>query len=265
MKIKALLIATILIYPLIYQTVASASCETMTAAEVSQFVQTHGDEWQKIITGLSSLSSDKSVGFVQSSPLQVYTITSESLQNYASQGSFKSTLVQTGVWYAPISIASAYNLLEIHCANNELKIVGTVGSRIVEQLGKLNALGNFAEKNSLIVQIEATKRLFLAVDDNATTTIYPIIEFPNQYASLKPINSLGGYSVSEVLLLIATEFLTTTNVATLSSSLNLIIPKAAYTPPTATGTTETFWVNLQYVPNSENRLLFEASEYHSLP
>lgn len=101
------------------------------------------------------------------------------------------------------------------------------------------------------------------MDDNATTTIYPIIEFPNQYTSLKPINSLGGYSVSDVLLLIAMEFMKTANVAILSSDLNLIIPSTVYISPTASETN--FWVNLQYVPNQENRLLFEVTEYHSLP
>ena len=44
MKIKALLISTILIYPLMFQSVVNASCGTITAAEVSQFAQTHSDE-----------------------------------------------------------------------------------------------------------------------------------------------------------------------------------------------------------------------------
>lgn len=265
MKLNTLLIAATLIYSFTYQTVANAACGTMTAVEVSQFAQTHRDEWQNFLMGLSFFPSGKTATSVQSVPLPVYTMTADSLRNYSSQGSLKSTLVQTGIWYVPVSMNAVSTFLEMHCANDELKIVGTVGSRIVEQLDKLNTLGNFAEKNSLIVRIETTKRLFLAVDDNATTTIYPIIEFPNQYTSLKPINSLGGYAVSEVLLLIATEFLTTANAATLSPNLNLTIPKVTYTPSTASGATETFWINLQHVPNRENRLLFEISEYHAVP
>lgn len=145
---KTFISVFMLINLLAYQSIAIASCETMTAAEVSQFTQTHSDEWKGIImvSSLFSSAPSENVTFVQGTPLQVYTITTDSIQNYASEGSIESTLVQTGVWYIPVSITSTYNLLEIHCFNDELKIVGTAGSRIAEQLNKLNALSNLAEK-----------------------------------------------------------------------------------------------------------------------
>lgn len=137
-----------------------------------------------------------------------------------------------------------------------------ISKQFNEIYGKLREQIDFGEIKSLIVRIDATKRLFLASEKNNVVTIYPLIVFPDQYVSLKAINRLGGYSASDVLLLVATEFLTTANLATVTSELKIVIPKAAYIPPTASGATDMLQINLEYFPNIENRLLFEVTDYH---
>jgi len=208
---------------------------------------------------LSSESKDNSE-WVQGLPFQVYTITPESLQNYAIQGTFESALTRRGIWYVPVSTTSTYTLLEIHCQNDNLNVVGTVGSQIAEQMNTLNGKVDLALTKNWIVSLETTKHLFLALESNTETIIYPLIAFPNQYIALKPIDSLGAYRASEVLLLIAVELLKTAHVVNITSELNVHIPHAIYKDPTS-GLPDILWIDLKYVPNPQSQLLFEVSEY----
>ncbi len=248
---------------------ASETCEK-TTQDVEQFVETNFDDWKGRLAIQSLLSGAvENIAFTKDFPLPVSTITADSLQNYAGISTFKSTLITQNTWYVPIiSNVPSYLLLEVSCYNGELKLVSTGRYQIAEQINQiLNTLKekfDVADMQSLIVKINTSKRLFLAVEKNSTTTIYPLLAFPNQYASLQPIDDLGGYSASEVLLLIATEFLSTANLARITSELEIIIPKAAYFPATATGATDMFEINLKYLSNAENKWLFEVIEYQPL-
>lgn len=273
MNIRIAVVVIFFTNPLTYQPLfASETCDTVTEEKISQFVETHRSNWNNLLVSklfLPSPPAGESVKFEKGLPLQIYTITPESLRNYATQGYFKSTLIPEGIWYVPISSAYTYDFLEIHCSNGELGISGIAGSLISKQFneiyGKLKEQIDFGETKNLIVKIDATKRLFLALEKSNAVTIYPLIAFPDQYISLKAVNNLGGYSASDVLLLVAIEFLTTANMVTVTSELKIVIPKAAYMPPTASGATDMLWINMEYLPNVENRLLFEVTDYCVLP
>lgn len=274
MNVKAFIALMCLTTLLVYQPLsASETCDEMTAEDISQFVASNFDDWQGRLAVGSLFSSGtvvKRIEFEKGFPLQIYTITAESLQNYATQGSFQSVLVAQNTWSVPlISNVGTYYFLDVYCSNGELDIVGSEQGRVAEQLhqiwSQLKEQANFIETQTLIVKMNAIKRVFLAVEKDAATTIYPLNAFPTQYASLKSVDDLGGYSASEVLLLIATEFLTTANVATVTPELKITIPKAVYMPATAIGTTSTLSISLEHVPNTEGKLLFEAIEHHFLP
>lgn len=261
-----ILIAGLFFYQPIY---ANDTCDNITIEEVSQFVEANTADWRIFFSLQIFLAQNthntEAINFIPGTPIKVYTITPDSIQNYTSQGSFQSALVFRNTWYIPISSSSTYEFLDIRCTDNTLSIVGTAGNQTAEQYRKVSSQiqGQISsgEENHLIIKIETTKHLMLAVEGDSNTTIYPLIEFPNQYSALQPVNDLNGYVASEVLLLIAAEFLNTANVATLTSDLKLNIPKAAYFPATATGATGMFWIDLDYVPNDEGKLLFEVKEY----
>jgi len=162
--------------------------------------------------------------FEKDLPFQTYTITPESLRNYMTQGNFKSTLISRNIWYVSISSAYTYDLLEVSCSNGELGIAGIAGSLISEQFNKTYAKlkrtqVNFRETKGAIVKIDTTKHLFLVLEKNNVVMIYPLISFPEQYISLKTVDNLGGYYASDMLLLIAVEFLATTNQVTVTPEL----------------------------------------------
>lgn len=256
-KLFTLILSIVLINQLV---LADDSCDNTTAEKISQFTATHLDTWKSIILAQSFLSSENkdSSEFVQGTPFQVYTITPENFGNYVNRGTFESVLTRMGIWYIPVSTPSTYTLLEIHCQNDNLNIVGTVGSRIAEQMGTLNGKMDLALTKNWIVKIETTKHLFLAVEDDTETIIYPLISFPDQYTTLKPVDSLnGGYKASEVLLRIAIELSKTVNI---TPELDIHIPQAIYANPIS-GLPERLWVDLEYLPNPQNQLLFEVREF----
>jgi len=241
--------------------VNEVTCNEVTAEQVSQVVTTQIDSWKSsILFGLefSSLPEKHEV-FPAGKPLQVNTITPASLQNY-TPGDFESILVHTGNWYAPV-LTTANNpyLLEVSCQNDSLNIVGAGFNGIAQPLNTLSQKVNLESTKNWIVRIDETSRLFLAVTVNTDTTIYPLITFPSQYDKLKPIDSFGGYRDSEVLLLISTEFLKTANAVNITPALNVHIPAARYEGSMAVGGSEIFWVDFKYLPNPDNRLLFEAT------
>jgi len=265
MTTKLIVPVSIMMYFLTNQILlADELCDYMTAEEISQFAVAHLDDWKGSILMQSSFSpeSTEDSKFVQERPFPVYTITSESIQNYATQGTFESTLTPRGMWYVPVSTTDS--LLEIHCQDGSLDIAGFISnSQIAKQINRLSEQVDLALVKNWMVKIETTQHFFLALESNTETLIYPLItSFPNQYITLKPIDNLGGYKASEVLLLIATEFLKTANAVSISPELNIHIPKAFYeNDPVAGGFPPTLWVNMKYLPNSENQLLFEVTEY----
>ncbi|NJO17255.1 MAG: hypothetical protein HC877_16380 [Thioploca sp.] len=264
MTTKLLVPVSIMMYFLTNQILlADELCDHMTAEEISQFAVAHLDDWKGSILMQSSFSPESTEysKFVQERPFPVYTITSESIQNYATQGTFESTLTLRGMWYVPVLTTDS--LLEIHCQAGSLDITGLMSnSQMAEQINKLSEQVDLALTKNWMVRIEPTYRFFLALESNTETLIYPLADSFNQYITLKPIDSLGGYKASEVLLLIATEFLKTANAVSISPELNIHIPKAFYEEePVAGGFPPTLWVNMKYLPNSENRLLFEVTEY----
>jgi hypothetical protein len=170
------------------------------------------------------------------------------------------SLPLSSMWYVPVSTTAS--LLEIHCQEGNLNIEGFISnSQFAKQINKLSEQVDLALTKNWIVRIEPTYHLFLALENNTETLIYPLDTTLNRYNTLKPIDNLGGYNASEVLLVMATEFLKITNVVNISPELNIHIPKAFYEDDSVTGGfPPTLWVNMKYLPNSENRLLFEVTE-----
>lgn len=239
---------------------ANNSCSDISSEEVSQLVANNLNSWKDIIAVQESPLGLDTFEMVLRKPFQLYTITPESFQNYATQSDFESVLIPMGTWYVPVSTTSTGNLLQIDCQNGQLDIAGTAGSLFAKQLNTLHKEMNLDLVKNWVVTIYPVNRLFLATKGNTEMIIYPLITFPGQYTKLNPIDSLGGYRASEVLLLIATEFLKTVNTVSITSELNIHIPKAVYKEDSSSGVSM-LWINLKYLPNFENRLLFEATEY----
>ena len=246
---------------------AEELCEKTTTEEISQFMKTHSDEWYTFLV-ISSFPPpvEEDSKFVQDRPFQVYTITTESFQHYATQGTFESTLTPTGMWYVPVPATST--LIVVYCQAGGLKIGGSQkSSELAKQINQLDKQVDFALTKHWMVEINPTLRSFLALEKNMETVIYPLVDsfFPSQYAALKTIDSLGGYGgykASEVLLVIATELLQTANAVDITPELDVHIPRAFQQEPLSFGfPPPAIWVNMKYFPNPENRLLFEVTGY----
>lgn len=242
---------------------ADELCEKVTAEEISQFMKTHSDEWHAFLPiSLFYPPVEEDSKFVQDRPFQIYTITLESFQHYATQGTFESTLTPIGMWYVPVPTTNT--LIVIDCQAGSLNIGGSKSSsELAKQINQLGEQVDFALTKNWMVEINPTLRSFLVLEKNMETLIYPLVNrlFPDQYSALKTIDSLGGYKALEVLLVIATELLQTANAVNITPELDVHIPRAFQQGLPWGGFPPAIWVNMKYSPNPENRLLFEVTEY----
>lgn len=101
MNIRMIVVMIFFTNLLTYQSLfANETCNTITEEKISQFVEVHRDNWTNLLVSklfLSSPSVGESITFEKGLSLQIYTVTPTSLRNYATQGSFKSTLIPTDI------------------------------------------------------------------------------------------------------------------------------------------------------------------------
>lgn len=240
---------------------ASDTCEAVTNERVVQIAQAGFEAWKSAIQSQQfALGNPVASDLSLAQAFRVYTVSADSLRNYNGGTSLFSALSAEDTWdIVVLANGKALSLLQVNCVQGDLSIVG-VESAVTAS--KLNTLAQALEKTTVtlrLVKINPLHRIFLLTEQNSSAVVYPLIEFSGQYGNA-PVNQDGGYNAYITFLLIAAELLKTANAVTIDATMGLHIPCAINLNASSTGI-QTLHATLKSLPNNENRLLFELTDY----
>jgi hypothetical protein len=201
-------------------------------------------------------------------PLREYYVTLKSLEKYAEHHLFESILIPTTVWYVPMFITThnySYTL-EINCWQGIFTVAAKFSSHTLSAtMLKLMVAGVDLTQAKLInnpSHSDVGGYLLIMVTNGGETIAYPAHAYIGQYYYLKTVDSLGGYKASDIITEMLLEHLTTMNRrgnATISPDLKIHVPHAIFYYPTPEDIPTSLDLDFTFVPNPENRLLFEGS------
>lgn len=219
-------------------------------------------------------------GLLHGTPLQEHIITALSLNSYRDGYDFESILIPKTTWYIPLFLTNTQRttFIRVYCWQGKLRFT-QAGNRIDEKLVRLLTSGRDLTQAKLVYtthEIGLNTHSFVAVTNNGETVIYPILTRPGQYDNLKTVDNFGGYKSADVVLNLLLDHLIMTNQRVVTSFMSpdtpdfkIHIPRADYFPTQTDVEMQIsapigLELDLTFIPNPENRLLFEGSYTYSI-
>lgn len=280
--IKHLIASSFLVILLCITTLALAaegeSCNVTSAQAAQAVVKLVAEQGVRIISiNTSSLQSNyeqlppNTIELAEDlrlgTPIREYHLTPSNLENYARQHQFDSTLVfndSGSSWYIPVFIVSKNFMyaVRVGCWQGIFTIEYRY-TRIHEEIGKVVVAGvNLTQAKLVDTRFETIGgAYFIETTEGEESISYPASS-PGEYSNLKPVNNLGGYKTSDIITKMLLEHLTTMNRrgnVTVLPDLKIHVPYAIFYYPTPQDIPEPLRLTFTFIPNPENRLLFEGS------
>lgn len=203
-------------------------------------------------------------GLRLATPLAEYSITSKSLENYAKQHLFESVLTPVSSWYIQIFLTTRNYAYATHvfCWQGHFSL-DSLRYGLNENILKLMGTEMDFTQAKLINYFRNSELGYssIAITNNAGTILYPVGN-SDRYDNINPVDSLGGYNVSDIITEMLLAHLTTMNRrgnATISPDLKIHVPHAVFYYPTPQDIPTPLDLDFTFIPNPENRLLFEGS------
>jgi hypothetical protein len=214
-------------------------------------------------------------GVLHGTPLQEHIITALSLNSYQDGYGFESILIPKTTWYIPLFLTNLHRTTSTraYCWQGKLRFM-QASNQIDEKLVRLLTSGIDLTQAKLVYtthEIGLKTHSFVAVTNNGETVIYPVLTRPGQYDNLKTVDSFGGYKSADVVLNLLLDYLIMTNQRVVTSFMSpdtpdfkIHIPRADYFPTQTDIEMQIsapvgLELDLSFIPNPENRLLFEGS------
>jgi len=208
-------------------------------------------------------------GLRLATPLAEYSITSKSLENYAKQHLFESVLTPVSSWYIQIFLTTRNYAYATHvfCWQGHFSL-DSLRYGLSENILKLMGTEMDFTQAKLINYFRNSELGYssIAITNNAETILYPVGN-SDRYDNINPVDSLGGYNVSDIITEMLLDYLTTMNRrgnATISPDLKIHVPHAIFYYPTPEDIPTSLDLDFTFVPNPENHLLFEGSYTYSV-
>jgi hypothetical protein len=219
-------------------------------------------------------------GVLHGTPLQEHIITALSLNSYRDSYDFESILIPKTTWYIPLFLTNIQRttFMRVYCWQGKLRFTQAVNG-IDEKLVRLLTSGRDLTQAKLVYtthEIGLNTHSFVAVTNNGETVIYPILTRPSQYDNLKMVDNFGGYKSADIVLNLLLDYLIMTNQRVVTSFMSpdtpdfkIHIPRADYFPTQTDVEMQIsapigLELDLAFIPNPENRLLFEGSYTYSI-
>ncbi|MEZ5672120.1 MAG: hypothetical protein R3E08_06925 [Thiotrichaceae bacterium] len=200
-------------------------------------------------------------------PIREYHLSPSNLENYARQHQFDSILVSSDLgssWYIPVFVVSKNFIyaVRVYCWQG-IFTINYIYAIIHEEIAKVVVAGvNLTQAKLVNTRFESIGgTYFIEVTEGEESISYPASS-PGEYSNMKPVNNLGGYKTSDVITKMLLAHLTLMNRRgniTVYPDLKIHVPYAEFYYLALQNFPESLNVTFTFIPNPENRLLFEGS------
>lgn len=201
-------------------------------------------------------------------PIREYHLSPSNLENYARQHQFDSILVSSDLgssWYIPVFVVSNNFIyaVRVGCWQG-IFTIKYIYTEIHEEIAKVVVAGvNLTQAKLVDAKYETIGgAYFIEVTEGEESISYPVSPYQGEYSNLKPVNNLGGYKTSDVITKMLLAHLTLMNRRgniTVYPDLKIHVPYAEFYYLALQNFPESLNVTFTFIPNPENRLLFEGS------
>jgi hypothetical protein len=212
---------------------------------------------------LPSNTFELAEGWRLGTPLREHSITPKSLENYTEQHLFESVLIPLASWYVHVFISTRnYTyVINVNCKQGNFSVADLRYPLDKDVFKFMMTELDLTQAKLVNHFLNEFGYSFLAITNGGETTIYPTRAYSGQYDNLKPVDGLGGYKASDVITEMLLRYLITMNRrgnATISPDLKVHVPRAIFYYPTPQDIPTPLDLDFTFIPNPENRLLFEG-------